>query len=193
VIVDIDQLIAKSRSFRRFDGSRAIEKATVLQLIDLARKSPSGANRQPLKFHVSVDKGLNERIYPTLAWAGYLQDWEGPIESERPTAYVTILLDKEISQSAGVDHGIAAWSILLGATARGLGGCMIASIRKKELAAVLELDQNRFDILLVVALGKPVEQVMLEDIGTDGEIRYWRDNEDVHHVPKRRLDDITIG
>lgn len=190
--MQIDQLISGSRSFRRFDGSHRVEPETLRELIDLARKSPSGANRQPLKFHLSTEKSLNERIYPCLAWAGYLKDWDGPEEAERPTAYVTVLLDKQISQSAGVDHGIAAQSIMLGAAGRGLGGCMIASVKKAELASVLGLDDSRYEILLVLALGKPVEKVVIDDVGPDGNIQYWRDAEGVHHVPKRTLDTLIL-
>jgi nitroreductase len=190
--MQIDQLITASRSFRRFDDGHRIEESTLRELIELARKSPSGANRQPLKFHISSDAGLNERIYPALAWAGYLKNWDGPVESERPTAYITLLLDRTIAQSAGVDHGIAAQSILLGAADRGLGGCMIASVKKKELLSILGLDGKRFEVLMVIALGKPVEKVVLDEIGPDGRIEYWRDAEGVHHVPKRSLDSLIV-
>jgi len=100
--------------------------------------------------------------------------------------------DREISPSFGVNPGIAAQSILLGATEKGLGGCIIASIKKTELAQSLDLS-TRFEILLVLALGKPKETVVLDAVGPDGDIKYWRDSEGVHHVPKRSLDDIIIG
>ncbi len=190
--MQIDQLISGSRSFRRFDAGHRIEENTLRELLELARRSPSGANRQPLKFHISADAALNAKIYPTLAWAGYLKEWDGPVESERPTAYITILLDKTVAQSAGVDHGIAAQSILLGAAERGLGGCMIASVKKADLLPILGLDGKRFEILMVIALGKPVEKVVLDEIGPDGGIEYWRDKDGVHHVPKRSLDSLIV-
>ncbi len=190
--MQIDQLITGSRSFRRFDAGHRIENSTLRELIELARKSPSGANRQPLKFHISTDAKLNAKIYPALAWAGYLKEWDGPVESERPTAYITLLLDKSIAQSAGVDHGIAAQSILLGAAERGLGGCMIASVKKEELLQTLGLDGKHFEVLMVIAMGKPVEEVVLDELGPDGGIEYWRDADGVHHVPKRSLDSLII-
>ena len=83
-------------------------------------------------------------------------------------------------------------SILLGATERGLGGCMIATVKRQELSRALDIDSG-YEILLVIALGKPGETVVIEEVGPDGDTKYWRDSQDVHHVPKRALDDIIIG
>lgn len=188
----IKELILKTRSFRRFDESVALDEQTLRELVDLARQSASGANKQPLKYVLSWQPERNAAIFENLAWAGYLKDWPGPTEGERPTGYVIILLDKTLSDGAGVDHGIAAHSILLGATERGLGGCMIGSIRRNLVQQALAIPEQ-YDILLVVALGKPVETVVLEDVGEDGSIEYWRDAEGVHHVPKRKLDDLIVG
>lgn len=191
--MDFKDLVKKNRSYRRFDQSEGIDRERLMELVSYARISPSGANRQPLKFHLSSEAALNERIFPTLAWAGYLKDWAGPVPGERPAAYITILLDKSISQSAGVDPGIAAQSITLGAVEKGLGACMIASVRKQELINILGLDGSRFEVLLVIALGKPVEQVEIEDLAPgEAGIEYWRDAGDVHHVPKRSLDELIL-
>ena len=126
-----------------------------------------------------------------MAWAGYLRAWPGPAEGERPSAYIVILGDTEIRKTFGCDHGIAAQSIMLGATERGLGGCMIGSIKKNALRETLEIPE-RYEIQLVLALGKPAETVVLEDVGPDGDIKYYRDEADVHHVPKRSLDDLIL-
>ena len=120
-----------------------------------------------------------------------MRSWSGPAEGERPSAYIVILGDTEISKSFGCDHGIAAQSIMLGATERGLGGCMIGSIKKNALRETLEIPE-RYEIQLVLALGKPAETVVLEDVGPDGDIKYYRDEADVHHVPKRSLDDLIL-
>ncbi len=127
-----------------------------------------------------------------MGWAGYLQDWGGPGEGERPSAYIIILGDKTIATSFGCDHGIAAQSILLGAAELGLGGCMIGSARKAELMQSLGIP-DKFEILLVIALGKPKESVVIEPLGPEGDIKYWRDAQAVHHVPKRSLDDIIVS
>jgi nitroreductase len=188
----IKDLVLKTRSYRRFHQEVGIELETLKDLVDLARCSASGANRQPLKYMLSCDPKENAGIFPHLRWAGYLKDWSGPSDGERPSAYIVILGDKEISNSFGCDHGIAAQSIMLGATEKGFGGCMIGSIDKNGLRQVLDIPE-RYEILLVLALGKPSETVVLEEVGPDGDIRYYRDDEDVHHVPKRVLEDIILG
>ena len=188
----IEDLILKTRSYRRFDESVPVELETLRWLVKLARFSASGSNRQPLKFIFSCDAATNAEIFPCTAWAGYLTGWKGPAEGERPTAYIIILGDTEIRQAGGVDHGIAAQSIMLGATERGLGGCMIGSIDKPKLRAALDIPE-RYDILLVLALGKPAETVVLEDVGPDGDIKYYRDEQDVHHVPKRTLEELILA
>ncbi len=185
-------LITKNRSYRRFDQSAAVDKETLRELVNLARLSPSGRNLQPLKYYLACDPQTNARIFPHLGWAGYLKDWPGPQEGERPAAYILILGDKTISPSFGIDHGIAAQSILLGAVERGLGGCIIATVRRAELSAELKLPDH-LEILLVLALGKPVEEVKIEPLGPDGDVRYWRDERQVHHVPKRALDEIILN
>jgi nitroreductase len=188
----LKDLITKSRSYRRFYQESSIDQQTLKELVDLARLSPSGANLQPLKYVLSCDPQQNAMIFPHLAWAGYLKDWHGPAEGERPSAYIIILADTEIREPAGCDHGIAAQSILLGAAEKGLGGCIIASINKQHLRNDLDISP-RYEILLVLALGKPKEEVVIETVGPDGSIKYWRDSNGVHHVPKRSLDDIIIG
>jgi nitroreductase len=185
-------LVARNRSYRRFHEEFPVVTATLRELVDLARLSASGANRQPLKYLLSCDPARNAMIFPLLSWAGYLPDWPGPEAGERPSAYIVMLGDTELSQSFGIDPGIAAQSILLGATEHGLGGCIIASVQKPPLQQVLAIPE-RYQILYVIALGKPKEVVQIDPVGPDGDIRYWRDGESVHHVPKRSLDDIVLG
>ena len=190
--MNLSELVIKNRSYRRFHQDVLIELETLKQLVNLARLSASGANHQPLKYILSCNPRKNALIYPNLGWAAYLKDWPGPFEGERPAGYIIILGDKNIRASFGCDHGIAAQSILLGATEAGLGGCIIATIRKDELRQVLEIPDH-CEILLVIALGKPKEKVEIEVVGPDGDIKYWRDEEGTHHVPKRSLEEIIIG
>jgi nitroreductase len=188
----IRELVLKNRSCRRFHQDVAVEIETLRELVDLARLSASGSNLQPLKFMLACDPDKNARIFACLGWAAYLKDWPGPAQGERPSAYIVILGDKDISQNFGVNHGIAAQSILLGATDKGLGGCMIGNIRKPDLIEALNIPP-RYEVLLVIALGRPKETVVLDPVGPDGDIKYWRDAQGVHHVPKRSLDDLIIG
>jgi nitroreductase len=184
-------LITRSRSIRRFHQHVAIPRETLQELVDLARLSPTGANRQPLKFVLSCEPPLNATIFPYLAWAGYLADWPGPAEGERPSAYIILLGDTAVTATFGCDHGIAAQSIMLGAVEKGLGGCLIGSVQRDKLREALGLPV-RYEILLVLALGRPKETVVLEAVGPSGDIRYWRDAEGVHHVPKRSLLDLIL-
>ena len=187
----LKDLITKNRSTRRFHQEVAVDRATLRELVDLARLSASGSNRQPLKFVLAADAGTNAHIFPCLRWAGYLKDWPGPAEGERPAAYIVILGDTTIKTSFGVDHGIAAQSIMLGATEQGLNGCIIASIDRPALREVLDIPA-RYEILLVLALGQAGETVVIDPVQADGDIKYWRDAAGVHHVPKRALDDLIL-
>ncbi len=190
--MNMNELVRKNRSYRRFYQEEPIEEPTLRELVDLARRSASGKNAQPLKYYLSCEPGKNAAIFQHLGWAGYLKEWPGPIEGERPTAYIVVLGDRSVDKDFGVDHGIAAQTILLGATERGLGGCIIATVARKDLAPILGLPGN-LEILFVIALGKPKEEVVLTEVGADGDIKYWRDSQGVHHVPKRSLAEIIVS
>ena len=188
----LKELVVESRSCRRFYQDKKISKKDLKELVDLARLSPSASNLQPLKYILSNTPEKNALIFPQLSWAGYLTQWSGPIESERPSAYIIILGDTSIVKSFNCDHGIAAQSILLGACEKGLRGCIIGSINRQALHKQLNIDIS-YKILLVIALGKPKEEVRIEKTREDGDIRYWRDKKGIHHVPKRDLDAIILS
>lgn len=188
----VGELVAKNRSYRRFHEETPVDTAVLRDLVDLARLSASAANLQPLRYMISNTPKKNRVIFPLLGWAAYLKDWPGPAEGQRPSAYIIVLGDTAVAKSFGCDHGIAAQSMLLGAVERGLGGCMIASIQRNQLREALSIPK-RYEILLVIALGSPAEEVILDEVGDDGGIEYWRDDRGVHHVPKRKLDDIILS
>lgn len=187
----LKELVLKTRSYRRFKESHSVDFELLKGLIDLARLSASATNKQPLKYLLFNTYEECQRIFPCLAWAGYLEEWEGPAEGERPSAYIIILGDKMIADSFGIDHGIAAQTIMLGANEAGLGGCMIASVERTKLRSELRIPE-RYDILLVLALGLPAECIILEEI-RNNDIKYWRDDKDNHHVPKRPLSELIIN
>ena len=188
----IEELIKQNRSCRRYYEDYEINKATLKDLVNLARLSASAANLQPLKYILSCSAETNKHIFSCLAWAAYLNDWSGPEAGERPSAYVIILGDTNITKDFGCDHGIASQSILLAAREKGLAGCMIGMIKRTKLRNILNI-QEHFEILLVLAIGKPKEKITIETVGDDDNIKYWRDNDSVHHVPKRKLEDIIIS
>lgn len=187
----LKDLLKKNRSYRRFYNDKKITRDQLKELIELARLTPSAANLQPLKYILISEEEMNRKVYETLNWAGYLTDWNGPIESERPTGYIIMLRDKSITQKQSVDEGISAQTICLGAVEQGLGCCIIASINRTKLTENLNIDHN-FDIALVIALGYPKENVIIEDAKEDGSIKYYRDNKGNHYVPKRSVNELII-
>jgi nitroreductase len=187
----LKNLIKKNRSYRRFYENISVTKKQLKTYIELARLSASAANLQPLKYILSCGKEKNALIFRTLAWAGYIKNWDGPDEGERPSAYIIVLGDTEIGKSFEYDCGIAVQSILLGAVEDGLGGCIIGSINREELRKTLNIPDH-YKILVVLALGKPKEKIKIETAADKKNIKYWRDKNDVHHVPKRPLDEIII-
>jgi nitroreductase len=188
----IYDLVTRNRSYRRFDENVDITREILKELVDLARLTASAANKQPLKYFLSTDRQTNKDIFGCLAWAAYLPEWPGPSEGERPSAYIIMLGDKDISASYDYDNGIAAQTILLGAVEKGLGGCMLAGVQRTKLREILNIPV-KYEILLVIAVGKPVETVIIEPVKADGDIKYWHDAEGKHHVPKRALNDIIIN
>lgn len=184
-------LIAKNRTYRRFYQDEKVSLETLKEVINLARLTSSGSNLQSLKYALVNDEEKNERVFKTLKWAGYLKDWDGPEEGEKPSAYIVMLHDTRISKGYFWDHGLAAQSILLGLVEKGLGACQLNNVNRQLLASELKL-QDYYEILFVMAVGKPKEIVVLDEMDASGDVKYWRDSEGVHHVPKRRLEDLIV-
>jgi len=188
----IRDLVIRNRSYRRFYQDEKIDRKTLEELVDLARCSASASNNQPLKYILCNDPETNDLIFPTIGWAGALKDWDGPAPGERPAAYIAVLGDNEVAKNFVVDHGIAGQSILLGAVEKGLGGCMLMAIKREPLLKILNVPEH-CSLLMLIALGKPKEKVVLDECVSPADTKYWRDEEQTHHVPKRRLEDIIIG
>lgn len=187
----LKELVLKNRSYRRFYQQPKLAQEQLLQWIDLARLGASGRNAQSLKYMTVTDPDLCEKVFENLAWAGYLKDWAGPEKEEQPVAYIIMLNDESLSQNYFCDDGIAVQTLLLAAVEEGFGGCILRAFNEEQLKKVLNLAAN-YSIIQVVALGKPKEKVVLEDMkGND--IKYWRDEAGVHHVPKRKLEDVVIS
>jgi len=183
-------LVSRNRSYRRFYQEVTIASKTLLEFVELARLTATGSNKQSLKYIIINSNKENNLIFSCLSWAGYIPDWKCPIEGERPSAYIVILNDPKQKQDPKYDVGLACQSILLGAVEKELGGCMFGSVNRKQLREDFSIPAE-YDITLVIALGKPKEIVQIDDIeGND--VRYWRDDKQVHHVPKRRIEDLIF-
>lgn len=184
-------LVKKSRSYRRFRQEMPVEKTHLLKMVEAVRFSPSARNVQPLKYALYSTPEQCEAIFPTLAWAGYLTDWGGPCEGERPSAYIVQLHDTTISDRYSCDHGITAQSMLLQAVELGYGGCIIGAVKREELSNILQLPDH-LKIINVIALGVPKEKVVVDDM-QEGDYKYWREADGTHHVPKRTLDELIFN
>lgn len=191
--MEFADLVRTSRTYRRFDGKHAITPETMRGLIECARVTPSGGNMQTLRYLCTCSPAWNEKVFSTLAWAGYLPEWGGPAPHERPTAYVVIASDASLRKvTPEIDVGIAAQTIVLAAAAQGLGGCMFGSVKRERLKELLALPAG-LEISLVIALGKPVEKVVIDEAAPGGSIKYYRQPDGTHHVPKRPLSELLLG
>ena len=188
----LKELVIKNRSYRRFFQDEKIKKETLRELVDMARLTASGLNRQVLRYYLSNDADTNNKINETLVWAGYFKGWISPPEGEKPSAFIIMLKDREAGQGLAQDEGIAAQTILLGAVEKGLGGCMLSNIDRKKLSVSLNIP-DKYEICLVIAIGRPREKVVIEEIDKSEDIKYYRDEQQVHHVPKLKLEDVIIN
>lgn len=190
----LEGLMKKDRSYRRFDESYKVDRETLKKIVGLTRYCASGRNLQPLKYCIENEEGKREKIFPLLKWAGYLSDWDGPEEGERPSAYIIQCLDTALTKNYLCDDGLQLQAITLGATSLGLGCCIIKSFNSVTLKEILHLPAN-LEPLYVLAIGKPVEEVVIENKQSDDpeNIKYYRTAEGIHHVPKRDLDELLIN
>ncbi len=188
------EMVEKNRSWRGFDESRIITREELLELADCARLTASGANRQPLRYDLIEQKEDVKAVLALTRWAAALPERHLPDPGKGPTAFVVLLQETEWVREAAAcqrDVGIAAQTLLLAAVEKGLGGLMIGNFDRAALAAERRYPEHLVP-QLVIALGKPAETIVLTEVGPDGSTAYWRDDQDVHYVPKRRLEDVVV-
>ena len=188
----IKDLVASCRSYRRFHEEERIPYEELKDMVDTARITGSAANSQALKYKIICRREECARIFPTIGWAAALTDWDGPEPGERPSAYIIMVCDLSIGKNRQWDEGITAQTIMLAAVEKGYGGCMMLSFERTALCRILNLDLERAFPELVLALGKPKEQVEIVPVGEDGSTTYYRDENQVHYVPKRQLKDVLL-
>lgn len=182
-------VICRRRTVRRFQ-QKSIPEEMLMRLVNAARLAPSGANLQPCEYIVVTDIQLAATVFPHLKWAGYLAPHGVPHEGEKPTAYILVLIDLHKRKKGGeVDAAAAIENILIAAAEEHLGGCWIGSLDRKKIKKLLRIPHH-IKIDSVVALGYANEKPVVEDL--QHSVKYWRDEKDVLHVPKRRLEDICF-
>jgi len=183
----IYEKIISRRTIRKY-LQKEIPEEVLLKCVEAARLSPSGANLQPLKYVIVNNQKLLKEVFSTLSWAGYLPGYQ-PSDEEMPRAYIIILLDKKIRQNPGHDAGIASMSISMVAYDESLGSCILGAVDREKLRQALNIPDN-LDIVLVVALGYPAENPVVDKV-EEKDIKYWLDEKGKLHVPKRGLQDIV--
>ena len=190
--MNVSEAIFKRRSIRRF-SPQPVDKDVLYELVQAARMAPAAANIQPLQYMIVHQKQLLDPVFDCTLWAGYLEDWDGPIPEERPVAYIIQCLDSRHGQNCLCCDGIQLEAITLGATALGLGGCIIKSFKAQKLSESLNLPKGMIP-RYVLALGHPVEEVQIVDMNglPDADFKYYRDINGKHYVPKRPLEELII-
>ncbi len=187
-------LVKANRSYRGYDESRYITTEELMSFVELARLTPSSVNAQPLKYYLVNEKEEVAVVQKMTKWAKALPQLSLPHAGECPTAFIIICQDLNLGESLAryqKDIGITAQTMLLGAVEIGLGGCMIGNFSAAEVKETLNLSENIAPVL-IVAFGKPMEDITLVEIEEGESHKYYRDDNDVHYVPKRKLCDIII-
>lgn len=186
----LKELVKQTRSFRRFQQTPAPTLKQLEKLIALARLVPSANNDQPLKYVLVKEQEYLDHVFSCLKWAGYLTDWPGPAKQERPTAYILICSDPTLNDKPEIDVGLAAQVMLLRLREMGFGSCLLGSVDRPKLKQLLALPKD-LTVHLALALGTPGEIVELKTV-EDGDTRYWRDENEIHHVPKRKVEELIV-
>jgi len=186
--MDIYKTIISRRTIRKFKQEK-IDSEILRKLVNAGRLAPSAANIQLLEYLIVDDKDLKEKIFPNLAWAGYIKPEGDPGEGERPAAYIIILADRKLNPAPERDIGASAENMNLAAQGEGIGCCWIGAFKKKKVNKIISVPEN-LSAELVIALGYPMEKPVSEDIRKGSSIKYYKDDLGTLHVPKRRLEDI---
>lgn len=190
--MSLRELVIKARSYRRFREDKDVDLSVLTGIVDTVRFVPSSINMQPLRYAISVNRDVNAKIFPLLAWARQLKDWKGPEPGERPSAYIVIAGSVAAAEKhLIVDLGIACQTLFLGLTEASLCGCMIGNLNAQGVHGMVGFP-DEYKVVQVMAVGYPGETVILEELPPGGATPYWRDAEGAHHVPKRRLDEVLM-
>ena len=186
------ELAKKSRSYRGYDESRRISREELVHFVDCARFAPSSVNGQPFKYYLAYEKEDVDRIQPLTGWARALPQMKLPHPGKCPTAFIIICQNTDWDADLKryfKDVGIVAQTMLLAAAEQDLGGIMIGNFSPDRVKETLSLPENLVP-MLIVAFGKPDEKIVITEIENGESVKYYRDENDVHYVPKRKLEDI---
>jgi len=187
--MEFDEIIRTRRSIRRFKPE-PIDRQILLLLLESARCAPSAANKQPIEYIIVDEQKVIEQLFEQLSWAGYVQPRRNPAPESRPAAYIVVLINSKraLGDFGKVDAAAAIENIILTAWCKGIGSCWLGAIQRDNIREILTVPEA-FQIDSVVALGYPDEKPVMEDAKNDNDegLKYYLDNNDKLHVPKRPL------
>ena len=181
------KVIKNRRTVRTFTD-RQVDDRIIKEIINCARLAPYPGNVQPLKFAVIKNKA--SEIFKYTKWAAYLNDFN-PSEKEMPPAYIVTLGDKSIKKTGdfSTESAIAGAVMSVAAEALGIGACWLGAIDRKSISKILSLPEQ-FELLYLLAIGYSDQTCKCVD--SDGDIKYYFDENGTFCVPKRKFDDIFI-
>ena len=188
--MEFKELMSKARTCRRYQN-KPVPMELLMEIIDTARLTPSASNAQPLRYALSTSAEVNARLYPLVRWAPAIDEWDGPVEGERPVAYIVIGADTKSPVPWEMDAGIGALAIQLGLAEKGIGCCIFNHFDAAEVHAAVAFPRY-VGVQLVVAVGYPAETAIVEELRKGGPFQYHRDEQGQHYVPKRLLKDIVL-
>ena len=189
--MDLKELVTKARTCRRFKGQSVLSTETLTSLIDYARLAASARNAQILRF-VTISNAETRSVMDKLVvLGGALTPEQRATDAQRPGGYIVICGPANMDDFATMDVGIAAQTINLAACEAGLRTCMIGAVKKDEAAQLIGLPDG-LKVKLVMALGVSDEEIRLVGRRDDGKLIYYRDENDVHCVPKITLEEAVI-
>ena len=186
--MSIYETIISRRTIRKFKQEK-IDPKILKKIVNAGRLAPSAANLQSLEYLIIDDEDLKKKVFPNIAWAGYIKPEGDPGKGEEPAAYIIILADKKINPAPERDIGASAENMNLVAGEEEIGCCWIGAFKKKKINEIIRVPAN-LSAELILAMGYPSEKPVPEDIEKGSSIKYYKDRSGTLHVPKRKLDDI---
>ncbi|MBP3548093.1 MAG: nitroreductase family protein [Alistipes sp.] len=181
------RLLKHNRSYRGYDASFTVREDQLRRIIEVARLCPSARNQQVLRFR-PVLRDEAPRVLRHIRLGGALPELKLPFPGTEPNAFVVICSTVEESKYVDMDLGIVAQSMLLQAVEIGLGGICIGAFDHAALREELGLE---YEPLLVLAIGRPKEDIELRDCHPGDNLNYYREG-GKHYVPKITTDDLIL-
>ncbi len=185
----LDTLLRKNRSHRAFDTSYTVAMRQLEAIVSVNDKLPSGRNAQTLRFRLLDAPGGGEDFCRFLHLGGYLPELHLPVPGTEPKAFIIVCSTEAESPIVNIDLGISLQSMALKAVEIGLNALIVKAFNRQKIKVALGLP---LDPLAVLAIGKGTERIVLDEVHTGSDLRYYRDADGTHHVPKIAVSELLI-